>query len=46
MAAELKARPYTLYLTGHCTGSEAYGILRELLGEQIGYMATGTAFTV
>lgn len=46
VAAELKARPYTLYRTGHCTGSEAYGILRELLGEQIGYMATGTAFTV
>ena len=36
----------TRYITGHCTGEEAYGWLRETLGNQLAYMATGTSFTI
>jgi 7,8-dihydropterin-6-yl-methyl-4-(beta-D-ribofuranosyl)aminobenzene 5'-phosphate synthase len=27
--------------TGHCTGSKAYGILKEVMGEKLEYFATG-----
>ena len=42
---ELAARQGTLYRTGHCTGTEAYGILKEMLGQRMDYMAAGTVFT-
>ena len=31
-----------VYYTGHCTGMESYGRLKELLGERIVYLATGS----
>lgn len=42
----LRALRATRYITGHCTGEEAYGWLRETLGDQLAYMATGTSFTI
>ncbi len=30
------------YYTGHCTGLDAYHLLKEVLGDQIQYLATGT----
>ena len=32
----------TRYFTGHCTGQEQYAVLKEGLGERIGYLHTGT----
>ena len=46
VAAELKARENTLYYTGHCTGLVSYELLRARLGEQVGYMAGGSSFTL
>ena len=43
---ELKARKGTHYVTGHCTGSVAYGWLKEILGDRLDYMAGGTTFEV
>ena len=34
------------YFTGHCTGVEQYRFLKELLGEQLEYLATGAEFVV
>lgn len=42
----LRALKATRYVTGHCTGETAYGWLRETLGNRLGYMATGTEFTI
>ena len=42
---ELRRRP-THYYTGHCTGQGPYAILKEMLGDQITYMAGGTEFTL
>ena len=42
----LRALKNTRYVTGHCTGDEAYGWLRETLGDRLSYMATGTSFTI
>ena len=36
----------TRYVTGHCTGDDAYAWLREKLGGRLAYMATGTTFTI
>jgi 7,8-dihydropterin-6-yl-methyl-4-(beta-D-ribofuranosyl)aminobenzene 5'-phosphate synthase len=32
----------TRYFTGHCTGQEQYAVLKEALGDRIGYLHTGT----
>ena len=42
----LRARKGTRYVTGHCTGNDAYAWLREKLGSRLSYMATGTTFTI
>ena len=42
VAEFLAARP-TRYFTFHCTGLAAYGILRDALGERIGYLCTGSS---
>ena len=36
----------TRYVTGHCTGGDAYAWLRETLGDRLDYMVTGTTFTI
>ncbi len=46
IAKELAARPDTVYYTGHCTGQEAFDILRETLGERLIAIHTGSVFTV
>jgi len=43
---KLRAQVNTRFVTGHCTGGEAYGWLGEVLGERIAYMAGGTRFEV
>ena len=43
---KLCERGETRFVTGHCTGEEAYGWLGEILGERIAYMAGGTSFEV
>ena len=42
----LRARKATRYVTGHCTGDDAYAWLRQTLGDRLAYMATGTTFTI
>ena len=42
----LRARKATRYVTGHCTGDDAYAWLHETLGDRLAYMATGTTFTI
>ena len=42
----LHALKDTCYVTGHCTGDDAYAWLREKLGGRLAYMATGTTFTI
>ena len=42
----LRALKGTRYVTGHCTGDDAYAWLREKLGGRLAYMATGTTFTI
>ena len=42
----LRALRETRYITGHCTGDEAYAWLKEKLGDRLSYMATGTTFTI
>jgi len=34
----------TLFITGHCTGTEAYGLLKEILGDRLAYFSTGREF--
>lgn len=46
IARELKARPHTVFYTGHCTGQEPYDILKETLGEQLQPMRTGSVFDI
>ena len=36
----------SLYYTCHCTGVEAYNKLKKILGEKIGYLATGSYLTI
>ena len=36
----------TLFVTGHCTGTEAYGILKEILGDRLAYFSVGREFTL
>jgi 7,8-dihydropterin-6-yl-methyl-4-(beta-D-ribofuranosyl)aminobenzene 5'-phosphate synthase len=46
VAAELKRREKTQYITGHCTGEEPYKILQAALGDRITDMAAGKSFTL
>ena len=46
VAKELAARPGTRYYTGHCTGQEAFDILRETLGERLQHMSGGSVFEI
>ena len=41
LAAALAARP-TCYLTFHCTGTEAFSLLRDELGERVRYLHVGS----
>lgn len=41
LAQELAARP-TCYLTFHCTGTDAFSLLRDVLGERAGYLHVGS----
>ena len=34
----------TLYVTGHCTGTEAYDILKAILGDRLAYASAGRQF--
>lgn len=45
LAHELSKRG-ARYFTFHCTGLDAYGILRDELGERIGYLYAGVRVTV
>ena len=36
----------SIYYTGHCTGTEAYNNLKEIMGDQIHYLSTGTVIEV
>lgn len=46
VARELAARPDTLYCTGHCTGREAFDILKETLGDRLVAMHGGSVFEI
>lgn len=43
---ELAARSATRYYTGHCTGQEAFAILRETLGERLAAIHGGDVFEI
>jgi 7,8-dihydropterin-6-yl-methyl-4-(beta-D-ribofuranosyl)aminobenzene 5'-phosphate synthase len=45
LAQQLKETGAVFY-TGHCTGSEAYEILREIMGEQINPLSTGAEWQI
>ncbi len=44
--AEYLKNTGSTYFTCHCTGIDAYYILKDLLGEQINYMATGSELII
>lgn len=46
LAKELSAYPDTKFYTGHCTGQEAFGRLKELMKERIFEFKTGTRIIV
>ncbi len=46
IARELSARKGTSFYTGHCTGSEAFDILKETLGERLRPMPAGSEFVL
>ena len=46
IARELAARPGTAYYTGHCTGAEAFGILRETLGDRLAAIHGGSVIEI
>lgn len=39
-------QPVQTYWTGHCTGHRAYAVLKEVLGEKLSEIHTGTTVTV
>lgn len=43
---ELAARKDTVYYTGHCTGHEAYAILKEQLGDRVQPMTGGAVYEI
>lgn len=36
----------TLFYTCHCTGKKAYGILKDIMGDKIGYLAAGSVIAL
>lgn len=46
IARELKTRKGTCFYTGHCTGQEAFDILKETLGDQLAALHTGSVFEI
>ena len=42
LAAELAARGGELHLTFHCTGTDAFAILRDELGGRVRYLHVGS----
>ena len=45
LARELAARP-TRYLTFHCTGTDAFALLRDTLGDRVTYLHVGSRATI
>lgn len=45
VALALAERP-TRYYTFHCTGLEAFGVLRDVLGDRVRYLATGSTVSL
>ena len=45
LACELAARP-TRYFTFHCTGTDAFALLRDELGERVRYLHVGSRVTL
>lgn len=45
VALALAERP-TRYYTFHCTGLEAFGVLRDVLGDRVRYLATGSSVSL
>jgi 7,8-dihydropterin-6-yl-methyl-4-(beta-D-ribofuranosyl)aminobenzene 5'-phosphate synthase len=43
---ELAAREHTKYYTGHCTGGEAFAVLREILGDRLGTIHGGAVIGI
>ena len=41
LASQLMSNPHCRYYTMHCTGTEAYSRLRDLMGDNIRYVACG-----
>lgn len=46
IAGELDKRKGTSFYTGHCTGQEAFDILKETLGGRLQYMSGGSVFEI
>ena len=44
--AEILAGSSTHFYTGHCTGEEAYGIMKEILGPQLHHLHAGDIFDI
>ena len=44
-AEELLQYP-TVYYTGHCTGQKQFEIMKEVMGDRLHYLATGTCVTI
>ena len=45
-AAEILCSYPTVYYTGHCTGAEQYEFMKQLMGERLHYIATGSRVEV
>lgn len=45
-AAEILKRYPTVYYTGHCTGQSQFTFLKERMGEQLHYLATGDTIAI
>ena len=43
---ELAAREHTKYYTGHCTGGEAFAVLRGILGDRLGTIHGGAVIGI
>lgn len=44
LGRQLLAYPVAMYYTGHCTGKKGFSVLKSVMGERLGYMATGDVF--